>query len=390
MIIDSHIHFSLRNKYTSVLEALDLTNASYGNLVAQIDKKRSSETVDCLYAKYKSQGRLYTFGSLDPTLYYDHNTLGEKLVEHVKNLIKCGVDGIKMIEGKPEYRKMFPIPNFDDNSFDAYFAFMEHQQLPIIFHVNDPEEFWNLEKIPNWALRAGWYYDNSFVNNKDQYRQLDNVLKKHPKLNIIFAHFYFLSNDLKTLGNLFDSYPNVKVDIAPGIELFENLSKNIVEARNFVIKYQDRIVYGTDISRLDTDKNVEYNIKDTLIRGKLCQEFIKKDKVFVSGDKDSLLGKDDLNLNGLNLKHGIASKILCANFLKLVGSPKKVNKEELLKELEREKDRIKFLARINNVSPDISILEEIEHDLLHNETTILTTLQNFRNSSFKEIKKEKK
>ena len=52
MIIDSHIHFSLRNKYTSVLEALDLTNASYGNLVAQIDKKRSSETVDCLYAKY--------------------------------------------------------------------------------------------------------------------------------------------------------------------------------------------------------------------------------------------------------------------------------------------------------------------------------------------------
>ena len=58
MIIDSHIHFSLRNKYTSVLEALDLTNASHGNLVAQIDKKRSSETVDCLYAKYKSQGRL--------------------------------------------------------------------------------------------------------------------------------------------------------------------------------------------------------------------------------------------------------------------------------------------------------------------------------------------
>lgn len=96
--------------------------------------------------------------------------------------------------------------------------------------------------------------------------------------------------------------------------------------------------------------------------------------MFVYGDKDSLLGKDDLNLNGLNLKHDIASKILCDNFLKLVGSPKKVNKEELLKELEREKDRIKFLARINNVRPDISILKEIEHDLLHNETTILTTL----------------
>ena len=80
------------------------------------------------------------------------------------------------------------------------------------------------------------------------------------------------------MGNLFDSYPNVKVDIAPGIELFENLSKNIVEARNFVIKYQDRIVYGTDISRLDTDKNVEYNIKDTLIRGNFVKNLLRKIK----------------------------------------------------------------------------------------------------------------
>ncbi len=366
MIIDSHIHFSLRNKYTSVLEALDLTNVSRGNLVAQIDKKRSSETVDCLYAKYKSRGKLYTFASLDPTLYYDHSTLGEKLVEHVKELIKCGIDGMKMIEGKPEYRKMFPIPNFDEGCFDAYFAFMEHQQMPIIFHVNDPEEFWNLKKIPEWALKAGWYYDKSFVNNEEQYKQLDNVLKKHPKLNIIFAHFYFLSNDLNRLSKLFDRYPNVKVDIAPGIELYENLSKNIVNAREFVIKYQDRIVYGTDISRLDTDKNIEYNIKDTLIRGKLCQEFITKDKVFVSGDKDSLLGKDDLNLNGLNLNEDIANKILCDNFLKLVGTPKSVNKEELLKELAREKERTKFLANINNIEYDISILEEIEQDLLSN------------------------
>lgn len=385
MIIDSHIHFSLNNKYKSVLEALELTASSYGNLVAQVDKRRSSETIDCLYAKYKSQGKLYTFGSLDPTLYYDHNNLGENLVRHVENLIKCGADGIKMIEGKPEYRKMFPIPDFDSECFDAYFAYMEEKQIPIIFHVNDPAEFWDINKIPSWALKAGWYYDNSFVSNIDQYRQLDNVLKRHPHLNVIFAHFYFLSNNLDKLGEIFDKYPNVRVDIAPGIELFENLSNNIDEARKFIVKYQDRIIYGTDISRLDMDKNEEYNIKDAIIRGNLCQQFIISDKVNVKGDKDSLLGAEDLHLNGLNLPDNIASKILCDNFLKLVGKPREVNIEELRHEIEREKKRVKFLACINNTDVDTTVLHVIEEDLNNDQTKIITNLQSFWNNSFKQM-----
>ena len=361
MIIDSHIHYSLPRTCEEVLEALEMTGCEYGNLVAQLSKTRASETLDCLCAKYLSKGKLYTYGSLDVTEYYKMNELGKKQAEHVEKLMACGCDGIKMLEGKPEERKKFPIPDFDSPEFDAYFEYMEKNRIPIVWHINDPEEFWDINKVPEWALRSGWFYDDSFVNNEKQYTQVENVLKKHPNLVVTFAHFYFLSAQLDRLGEMFDKYPNVCVDMAPGIELFENLSKNIEVSRKFFEKYQDRIIYGTDICRLEETPDNDFNLKDTIIRGKLCQEFIVKDKVYIPGDEKSLLGKDDLNLNGLNLPKEIADKIFYKNFLRITGKPKEINVDEVLNEIEREKDRVKFLSSFNNEKCNLSYLETIEN-----------------------------
>lgn len=360
MIIDSHIHYSLPHTCEELLEALEITGCDYGNLVPQISKKRASETMDCLCAKYLSKGKLYTYGSLDVVEYYKRDNMGKKMAEHVEKLLACGCDGIKMLEGKPEERKKYPIPDFDSPDFDDYFEYMEKNRIPIIWHINDPEEFWDINKVPDWALRSGWFYGDGFVNNEDQYRQVANVLKKHPNLVVTFAHFYFLSAQLDRLGKMFDDYPNVKVDMAPGIELFENLSNNIVEARRFFEKYQDRIIYGTDICRLEETPDEEFNMKDTIIRGKLCQDFIVKDKVFIPGDEKSLLGKDDLNLNGLNLSKEISDKIFYKNFLSMTGEPKKINVSEVLDEIEREKDRVRYLATLNGEKCDLKYLEEIE------------------------------
>jgi len=368
MIIDSHIHYSYPKQIESVIEALNEEDARYGNLVAQILPKYSSETIDVLFGKLKSKGRLYCFGSLDPTAYINQENMSEKLINHVKNLILIGCDGIKMLEGKPEVRKQFPIPDFDLPIWDDFFNFLEEEQINVIWHVNDPIEFWDLNKIPSWAKDAGWYYDDTFVNYHKQLNQLINRLNKNPNLNITFAHFLFLSNDLDLLQTLFDKFPHISVDIAPGIELFINLAQNIDKSRAFFIKNQDRIIYGTDICRLRENLDDDFNIKDGITRGKLCKGFLLDEHLSIKGDKKSLLGADDFIIPGLNLPFSVSDKILAGNFLNKVNTPRSVNIELLKEEIEKEKARIKILSKYFNFIPDFSYLDAIKKEINHQES----------------------
>ncbi len=73
-----------------------------------------------------------------------------------------GADGIKLIEGKPTMRKVLPIPDFDKEVWDPFWDYCEKSGFPILMHVNDPEEFWEKDKIPSWAKSQGWGYDETY------------------------------------------------------------------------------------------------------------------------------------------------------------------------------------------------------------------------------------
>lgn len=44
-----------------------------------------------------------------------------------------------MLEGKPNIRKYYPIPDFDQSVWEDYWAYLEQEQIPVYMHVNDPE-----------------------------------------------------------------------------------------------------------------------------------------------------------------------------------------------------------------------------------------------------------
>ena len=58
------------------------------------------------------------------------------------------------------------------------------------------------------------------------YAEVDHVLERHPGLRAIFAHFYFLSADLKRAGRFLDEHPNVCLDLTPGSEMYDNFTRN--------------------------------------------------------------------------------------------------------------------------------------------------------------------
>lgn len=332
MLIDAHVHYYFPATPLKIKDACKLTGALACCLQSQIMRSRINQNIECLYAKALCGGKIYLNMALN-AYYYEHHELMSKMPEYIERMLKCGFDGVKMIEGKPTDRKSFPIPDFDSPLYDDTFKYLEAHQIPITWHVNDPEEFWDPERVPFWAKRSGWFYgDGTYANNEDQYRQIERLLEKHPKLVITFAHFYFLSGDLKRLGKLFDKFPNIGVDITPGIELFTNMSANIEEAKAFFNKYSDRILYGTDIS-IDSDAGGDLNVVDTITRKQLCHDFLTKDHFILKGDEKGLLGKDDLELNGLCLDKEVVEKIEYHNFMKRYGEIRPLNYELIGKEI---------------------------------------------------------
>lgn len=82
------------------------------------------------------------------------------------------------------------MPDFDAPCWEPFWAWAEEAGVPFMWHVNDPENFWDAAHAPAFAVAQGWLYDDSYINNEAQYAQVLSVLARHPRLRIVFAHFF--------------------------------------------------------------------------------------------------------------------------------------------------------------------------------------------------------
>lgn len=359
-ILDCHVHYAKPLGTKELITLLDKSKTDYFNLVLVPDRQYISSICDALVFKDIASSRCYVFSSLDVSKYFMHRfALGRAFKRYTKRLQKMGVDGIKIIEGKPNIRKGLPIPNFDDKVWDPFWAYCEKSEFPILMHLNDPEEFWDINKIPAWAKSQGWYYDNSFVNNEEQYQQLLNVLEKHPRLKIIFAHFFFMSKQLNRLSKILDQYPNVMIDLTPGIEMYFNFQDDIKTSKQFFLKYQDRIIYGTDIGARAVLAKKELNSEECLKRAELVRAFLEKDKVSIARDGAFVTDPKGLHLNGLHLDQDVLEKIYHNNFVNLVGPIKTINPSLAIKEAKRLKKTIWIMSKFDkNIHRDFTNLNQ--------------------------------
>jgi predicted TIM-barrel fold metal-dependent hydrolase len=77
-----------------------------------------------------------------------------------------------------------------------------------------------------------------------------DVARAHPQTTFIFAHgLFMLENDqgMAKLAGIFDRYPNVFVDVAFTHNARQPANYTVSKAREFYIKYRDRILFGSDV-----------------------------------------------------------------------------------------------------------------------------------------------
>ena len=364
-VLDGHVHYTLDLDPAAFVALLDRTGTERANLAVITHGDRVSCTPEALALKALYPGRFFCFGSLDPCLYYRGGAdMGAGQAAYAASLLAAGCDGVKLLEGKPQLRKKLPIPDFDDMCWDAFWAWAEANAVPVLWHVNDPEAFWDASKVPAWAAKQGWLYDESYINNEEQYRQVFTVLGRHPGLKILFAHFFFFSAQLGRLAAVLDAYPNVMTDLTPGIEMYENFSLAPEETRAFFDRYHDRIVYGTDIGSrfVYNPGNRPFNEKENLRRPEIVRAFLTNTAPeTVSADGNFVIGRPDFEMMGLGLEGERLREILGGNFLHFVGrEPRPVDTEKALALCADTREKLAAAAKLPDFEPDCRGLDAAE------------------------------
>lgn len=321
VLIDGHIHYAGFVGNDRLLQIID--EYGYDGIALQCipDVKGNPVEKDAFLFKEECQIPVYIFGGISRSLYgLTKSQLSQRLVDEIHRLLDMGCTGIKMLEGKPNIRKEWNIPDFDDEVWEKYWKYLEQKQIPIYMHVNDPAEFWDRQKISEFAIKAGWYYDETYINNEDQYRQILNVLEKHPDLRILFPHFFFFSNQLERLDAILTRFSQVRIDITPGIELYYNLSAQKEKAVRFFKKYQNRICYGTDIGgrALVAKEPKKLSIEESRARVALIKSFLETEDTYTLFPDGYFIKGDERVMNGLGLPEEILKKIYKDNFLTFI------------------------------------------------------------------------
>jgi len=196
--------------------------------------------------------------------------------------------------------------------FTPLFERLEETQFPVVWHIADPAEFWDEKLLPEWAKGKNWSYNDSFSSYKQIKDEAEKVFKKHSKLNLTLAHFYFMSDDLTAAANFLDRHPNICLDLSPGIEMYHNFSSKPDEARAFFTKYADRLIYGTDSGMAGHCTSFK--------RSRMIQEFLTTSKsIKVPVDDPCMMPDVKDTISGIELDKTVTEKILAKNFLRVLG-----------------------------------------------------------------------
>jgi len=342
VIVDAHTHVgNFRNDFAPIHALAERLNYDKFAVLSLQCAGRLLQNLTCALCKAMRPKTTYAFGGLD-------YLTGRDFASQAAMMREMGFDGIKMLEGKPTTRRLLGNA-LDDPMYDGFFSYLEETGFPVLLHIVDPPEFWDKDKVPDWAEERGWYYGENDVPYGQYYEEIERMLNKHPKLKAIFAHFYFLSGEPDKAQKFLDDHPSVSIDITAGIEMYENFSKDPKFWREFFIKNSDRIIFGTDSSDSDPDDGEPADSKVDL------SGYAGMEIDFVRFDKD--LEIYDKKLHGLGLPDDVLQKIFAENYYGYAGrEPKKLNAAAITNEAE-------FLRGFMKKEKDVNDLEYIAERL---------------------------
>jgi predicted TIM-barrel fold metal-dependent hydrolase len=147
----------------------------------------------------------------------------------------------------------------DDPRFAPVFDYLQDKGIPLLGHQGEPHNCWlPLDQMTVENDRAYFKAHPQYhmalhpemPRWEDQIAARDRMLAAHAGLHFVGMHMASLERDVDELAAFLDRFPTAVVDVAARIGQLQYQSQRDREkVRRFVIRYQDRLLYGTDISQ---------------------------------------------------------------------------------------------------------------------------------------------
>jgi predicted TIM-barrel fold metal-dependent hydrolase len=233
-------------------------------------------------------------------------------LDRLERLVEHGACGIKFWKdlGLTVRGASGALLRVDDERLAPIFDKAAELEIPVMFHTADPDAFFTPidrfnERYEELAAHPDWSFFGSTASKASLLAQRDCVIARHPRTTFVAAHLAESSENLSYVTELLDRYPNLFVDISARTA---ELGRQPYTAREFVIKYADRILFGSDLLPDVGMYRLHYRFLETA------------DQYFEYPSHISRQGR--WNIYGLFLPADVLEKIYRTNALKLLPTVK--------------------------------------------------------------------
>jgi uncharacterized protein len=249
--IDVHNHqFDMPNKdLKGLLQQMDKLNMKI--MVNLSGRSQSPDYLEKSFENIKKADpkRLITFTNVDFSS-IDEPDWGAKTAKQLEDDVRMGAQGLKIYKnlGMSVRDKQGERVRVNDPRIDAVWKKCAELGIPVLIHSADPRQFWqpidkNNERWLELKLHPRRRHDTDPVSWETIISEQHSMFRRNPKTKFINAHLGWYGSDLKKLASLMDEMPNMYTEIGAVIA---ELGRQPRAAKEFLTKYQDRVLFGKD------------------------------------------------------------------------------------------------------------------------------------------------
>jgi Amidohydrolase len=213
----------------------------------------------------------------------------------------------------------------DDSGFDKVMQHIEASRLILVAHQAEPKNCWlPLDQMTTdndrGYFRSHPEYHMFLHPEMPSYEALlgarDRFVAKRPKLSVIGAHMGSLEWSVDELGKYLHRYPNTTVDLAARMSQVQYQSNaDYTKVRAFFIKYQDRILYGSDLthnppSESERAQNPQMDMSAFAVE---ADRFWRSDWAYLATGAEQRVEALNANAKGLALPKKVIDKVYYRN-----------------------------------------------------------------------------
>lgn len=256
--IDAHVHINTDN--TAFLEQAAADNFRVLTLNTDVPEYPAvTEQQRYAICQKSSYPERIAFAATFSMRGWDNNDWCGKTISDLNNAIADGAIAVKVWKNiGMDFRDADGKFVFIDHpQFDPLLNYLAARRIPLVGHLGEPRNCWlpidemtvENDKVyfrnhPEFHM----YLHPEYPSYQEQINARDHMLAKHPDLKFIGCHLGSLEWSIDELAQRLDAFPNMAVDLTDRLCHLQYQSlRNLDGVKEFVRKYQDRIIYGTDL-----------------------------------------------------------------------------------------------------------------------------------------------